>query len=411
MKISVQKSLLLQALAPVNGATVNGTDPHDPGQYLMGVADAEAKTLTFTVAGKELVSRTVLGIGMVTEGVMAVHESGKFTFDGEPLAKSLRSHEIETTANLELQESKAKRKSAGPDSPVDDAPASVGTVVLTLPGGQGESEEYGMQCIDIYDDTIEFPTKGQHVKVGASDFIRAIKQVDVTAGKPTLSTDYCNVRLRLRDKKMEFATTTGRQVGIAKISTVEAPEGNIDVVLSQDTVKRITKLLDSTQELSLYIMPKGETQQVVFTQDIVYANGIVGKTFFKTSEPGYKFPDFDAHFAAVDFKYVYKARLTALKKLFEKIASVDTHRTQFAFDPEAKVAKISKNKGGFAKTSIPLDAASDRLEIALSDEHLSQVATVLEEEEVEMSFSGRTGLARITSGPSFVMYFSPFSEE
>lgn len=413
MRFNTPRDLLLQALRRVDGALIKSDNPYDVGQYVM--LKTEGKEFSATVVRNDMSARVSVGNG-APQGLVNIAAPGFYAVDGSRFVQALAKHELQVDAEVDFKPTGPKQTRPaiikGDPDENDQARAEleIGSLRLFMAGSKGEKEEYGFQCVNLAQDPKFNGNPETKVVVQGRDLVRFVKELNMSVGKATGRSDLACIRIKVKGKNMELATTNGMTCGVAQFGIVSA-EQNMEVLAPYEALKGVVKMLDVNQDVSIYVNDT-EPRTLIISQDVVHSGIVVGECTFKITEAAEKFPSVESLFGSLSFKYSCKIKRSHLKICCDKLANIDVAKTLAIFDPDKLIARFEKQEPGsaaLAKPTMPIfDPQGERFEIEISSRHLQNVADYCEEEDLEIKFSGKRSMAALIAGPHMTMYFAPF---
>jgi hypothetical protein len=294
--------------------------------------------------------------------------------------------------------------------------ASTGALKLSVPSplGPKNDEEYWLQTVDIAGPKPPEIKEGSYVKMPAKEFSKLVHQVGISVGKKTQSVDNSNVLVRQSPSSpnLDVVTFNGYTLGWARSKNIEA-QPLVGLVQYEDCLT-VAKLVDPERELSIF-KPSNSPDGIIVSQELVLGTTSVGRVQHRIYAVSDKFAKFEKTIKALSFDYGFKANKQQFQYAMGRLGIMDKVRTTLVIDPQAKVVMFAKadSELRIRGIALPIDniRGSERFELDVSSKHLHAGLAQCDSEEVDISFSGRHALARMTISDSFEMFFQPFGEE
>lgn len=329
----------------------------------------------------------------------------------------LKSHS-QAAISAKFEAKKATKVAAKTDdSDTDEVLEEIGVFSYRLVGATNKKWKLGLQCVNLPECDVAVDLGDKKAEISGPDLQKYAKFVGAYGGKGTMSTNWSNALLSMKGDTVEFVTTNGQQIGVARFRPTQSGS-NFEAIISCDAFAEAVKMMSDESPVSIYVK-SGSPAFVSFVQRLTFGNGDVGSLVVRVPTSADKFHNFRGPIEKLLFKSIIKAKTQQLRNICDMLdcigsrvktkAVLDIAKMQVAFFKQGEEGFIEAEEEGLA---LPLIDGSkgDNVELDLSSRHLRLMADQTEKEDLMVEFSGKTTMGRATLDDNRMVYFIPFRD-
>lgn len=401
MNISTQRTLFAEATRRISNAVIKG-DVENPGYFV--TLKTQGSQFSLTVNREDLVATAALDAELIN--TLKVSGQGEHSVGGELFIKMIMDTAVEGDASLEYLKTNSSYQAE------EDDREFKGSIRGVLPG-LVKNERCLLQCIKQASPPEIVPDMGTEVIIAGNKFASLLQKIGIASGKSTGDPSWTQVLVRANGENIDLATFNGLQLGWAQFNTDKA--GELQARVPYDIMASVSSMLDKETPVCLYApQDKEGPKGLIIRQDIRLGTIKVGVASYRLFAMQEKFPKFEKMVKQLSFRSTCKANLGNLKQTVRRLGVVGISRTKMVFSAAEKTIIFSKESSEASSEDIVLPllhAEGSDVEMFISSRILKAAVDKCEDEEVEIKFTGASGLVLFTVSPDFKMFFQPFTQE